>query len=200
MLATSLIYRTAPGYELVMRLLYGRHYHSRYTTIAEIIKEESSVLDVCCGPGTLFTRCLNQKRVHYTGLDINPAFVAKLRTRGAAAEIWDLRSGKPLPPADYVVMQASLYHFLPDPAPVVDLMLRAARLQLIIAEPVRNLATSSNQLLRIAGRLLTNPGSGEQHNRFTEHTLDAFFQPYGSHVIRSMPIPGSREKIYILQP
>ena len=197
---TSLIYRSGPGYELAMRLLYGRHYQSRYTTIAENIRAESSVLDVCCGPGTLFDRYLKQKGVEYTGLDINPGFISNLRKCGARGEVRDLRDDQPLPAADYVVMQASLYHFLPDPGPVVDRMLDAARLRLIIAEPVRNLTSNENRLLSLAGRLLTNPGSGEQPNRFTEATLDAFFAGYEDQVCQSMLIPGSREKMYILRP
>ena len=199
-MATSLIYKTGPGYELAMRILYGRHYDSRYKTIADIIEAESSVLDVCCGPGTLFSRYLIHKRVQYTGLDLNSKFIKHLLSRGAEGVVRDLRIAGPLPASDYVVMQASLYHFLPDPAPVVNRMLEAARLNLIVAEPVRNLASSSNRLLRLAGRLLTDPGSGEQPGRFTESSLDAFFHAYGSKVTRSMLIPGSREKIYILTP
>jgi SAM-dependent methyltransferase len=199
-LATSLIYKTGPGYELAMRFLYGRHYHSRYQTIADIIQPESTVLDLCCGPGTLFTRYLRDKQVEYTGLDINPTFVKNLRNHGAKGEVWDLRSEKPLANADYIVMQASLYHFLPDPAPVLDRMLAAALRNVIIAEPVRNLASSSNPLLRFAARLLTNPGSGEHSNRFTESTLGSLFESYGSRVNASQWIPGGREKIYILTP
>jgi len=93
-----------------------------------------------------------------------------------------------------------LYHFLPDAARVVDRMLSAALLQVIIAEPVRNLASSDNPILRFAGRLLTNPGSGDQPDRFTESSLAEFFKQYGSHVQRSMPIPGSREMVYVLHP
>ena len=36
-MATSLIYRSASVYELAMLLLYGRHYTSRYSAIAELI-------------------------------------------------------------------------------------------------------------------------------------------------------------------
>jgi SAM-dependent methyltransferase len=183
-----------------MRLLYGRHYDSRYHTIADLVSAQSSVLDVCCGPATLFTRYLRQKGVRYTGLDINSAFVRRLNNQGATGKVWDLREDKRLPEADHVVMQASLYHFLPDAAPVIDRMLAAARLQVIIAEPVRNLATSDNPLLRVAGRLFTNPGSGEQPERFTESSLAEFFNQYGSRVRRSMPIPGRREMVYILAP
>jgi SAM-dependent methyltransferase len=199
-LATSLIYKTGPGYELAMRFLYGRYYHSRYKTIADIIEQESSVLDLCCGPGTLFTRYLTQKRVQYAGLDLNPTFVKHLRSLGINAEVRDLRSDDPLPTADYVIMQASLYHFLPDPAPVLNRMLAAARLSAIIAEPVRNLALSDNRLIRLAGRFLTDPGSGEQASRFSESTLDAFFEAYGSRTSRILWIPGHREKIYVLTP
>lgn len=199
-MATSLIYRTGPGYELAMRVLYGRHYDSRYRTIADLISAESSVLDVCCGPATLFTRYLKQKGIRYKGLDINSVFIRSLNSRGASGQLWDLREDRPLPRADYVVMQASLYHFLPDAARVVDRMLSAALLQVIIAEPVRNLASSDNPILRFAGRLLTNPGSGDQPDRFTESSLAEFFKQYGSHVQRSMPIPGSREIVYILAP
>jgi SAM-dependent methyltransferase len=199
-LATSLIYKTGHGYELAMRILYGRHYHSRYQTIADIIEPESSVLDLCCGPGTLYINYLIHKRVKYTGVDLNPAFVKRLRCRGVNAEVRDLRSEGPLPPADYVIMQASLYHFLPDPAPVVNRMLDAARLNLIVAEPVRNLASSESHLLSLASRFLTNPGSGQQASRFTESSLDAFFKTYGSRISRSIWIPGRREKIYVLIP
>jgi SAM-dependent methyltransferase len=199
-LVTSLIYKTSSGYELAMRLLYGRYYNSRYQAIADIIEPETSVLDLCCGPGTLFTRYLTHKRVIYTGLDLNPTFVQRLCSRGVNAEVRDLTNEEPLPPADYVIMQASLYHFLPDPSPVVNRMLRAARRNLIVAEPVRNLASSNNPLLRLAGRLLTNPGSGLQASRFTESSLDAFFKAYGARVTQAVWIPGRREKIYVLTP
>jgi len=200
MLATSLIYRTGPGYELAMRILYGRHYQSLYTAIAGLIEADSSVLDLCCGPGTLFTGYLKAKRVQYTGLYINPAFISGLCNQGIKGEVWDLRRDKPLPSPDYVVMQASLYHFLPDPSPVLDRMLKAARLKVIIAEPVRNLASSANPLLRLVGRLFTNPGSGEASRRFTDSSLDQFFQTYASRITASMPIPGEREKIFVLRP
>jgi hypothetical protein len=112
--------------------------------------------------------------------------------------VWDLRGDRPLPAADYVVMQASLYHFLPDARPVVDRMIEASRRQVIIAEPVRNLATSNARLLATLGRVFTDPGSGHQHRRFTEATLDQFFSAYSARVTGSKLIAGGREKIYVL--
>lgn len=197
-MATSIIYKNTPLYELAMLVLYGRHYPSRYRAIAELIPAETSVVDLCCGPALLFNRHLRHKGVRYTGLDVNAGFIKKLIRNGGAGEARDLRRDDPLPRADYVVMQASLYHFLPDALPIVDRMLRAARRQVIIAEPVKNLATSASPLLARLGRLFTDPGVGEQPHRFTEESLDKLFSVYGAQVDRSFLIAGGREKVYVI--
>src|SRR6185437_9874195 len=118
-----------------MRALYGRRYAARYRAIADLIPAGSSVLDLCCGPGTLHDRYLSRKGVDYTGLDVNARFVARVTRRGGRGLVWDLQEGRALPPADSVVMLASLYQFLPDPAPVLLRMLRAARERVVVAEP-----------------------------------------------------------------
>ena len=197
--ATSLIYRSASAYELAMLLLYGRHYASRYRAIAELIPDGSSVLDVCCGPAFLYHRYLRSKNVQYTGLDINANFIARLIRRGGSGQVFDLRSDEPLPSADYVIMQASLYHFLPDATPVLDRMIRAARKQVIVAEPIRNLSDSNSKLLAALGHLFTNPGTSEHRLRFTEHTLAEFFGAYAAQVVQSFRIAGDREKVYVLR-
>lgn len=197
-MATSLIYKSAPVYELAMLLLYGRHYTSRYRAIAELIPTGSSVLDLCCGPALLYHRYLRAKTVQYTGLDINANFIARLIRRGGSGQVWDLRSDEALPPADYVIMQASLYHFLQDASEVVDRMLQAARKRVIIAEPIRNFATSDSRVLSLLGRLFTNPGVGEHSLRFTEASLADFFSAYASRVVESFSIAGGREQVYVL--
>ncbi|MEU4345475.1 class I SAM-dependent methyltransferase [Nocardia sp. NPDC023852] len=195
---TSLIYRNGTVYEVLMRALYGRHYTARYRAIAELIPEGASAIDLCCGPATLYTRYLRRKSVVYTGLDLNERFVARVVEAGGRGEVWNLRSDDALPPADYVIMQASLYHFLPEPRPVIDRMLAAATKQVIIAEPVRNLATSNNPVLATIGKRFTDAGDGEQAHRFTEQTLDEFFAEYGPRVVRQSLIAGGREKLYVL--
>jgi hypothetical protein len=79
-------------------------------------------------------------------------------------------------------------------------MLRAAREQVIIAEPVRNLATSRNPWLRALARRQTDPGLGVRPSRFTTSTFDAFIDGLGIRVIRSFEIPGGREKVVALDP
>ena len=46
----SLIYRSAATYELVMRVLYGRHYQARLDVIAEQVRPGATVLELCPGP------------------------------------------------------------------------------------------------------------------------------------------------------
>lgn len=197
-MSPSLIYRSSSLYELAMLGLYGRHYPSRYRAIADLIPPGSSVLDLCCGPALLYHRYLRHKAVDYTGLDVNAKFIGQLTRRGAGGQIWDLRTASPLPQADYVVMQGSLFHFLPDAAAVVDRMLRAARKRVIIAEPIRNVASSKVRLVALAGKLLTNPGVGKHSDRFNEASLDQLFSSYSSSVVQSYLIPGGREKVYVL--
>jgi SAM-dependent methyltransferase len=198
-MSESVIYRSTLVYEAVMVLLYGRHYAARYRALAESIEPGSSVLDVCCGPAILYRRYLRPRDVRYRGLDYNRTFVERLKRDGIEAETWDLREERPLPTADYVVMQASLYHFLPAPAPVVDRLVAAARRFAIVAEPVRNLTSSSNPLVAFLGRRLSDPGTGDQASRFTEESFDRFFARYAERTERSFLIPGGREKVVVLR-
>jgi trans-aconitate methyltransferase len=197
-LTTSIIYKNTPLYELAMLVLYGRHYPSRYRAIADLIPAEASVVDLCCGPALLFDRYLRHKKVRYTGLDVNEGFIERLIRNGGSGQVWDLSQDKPLPQADFVLMQASLYHFLPDALPIVERMLKAATRQVIIAEPIRNLTTSNSHLLQMIGRVFTKTGLGEQPRRFTEESLDKLFAVYERQVDRSFLIAGGREKVYVL--
>jgi Methionine biosynthesis protein MetW len=193
----SLIYRSSVLYEMAMVALYRQHYGARYEAVAGLIPAGATVLELCCGPAVLYWRYLRQKNVTYRGLDLSERFVRKLSGRGVAAEVWDLRSNRPLPSADYVVMQASLYHFLPDASPIVDRMLEAAGRQVVVAEPIRNLASAKLPIVRYAAGLLTDPGVGPQATRFTEDTLDELAASYGPRLRRSFLAAGGREKIYV---
>jgi SAM-dependent methyltransferase len=199
-MSTSLIYRSALGYELLMRALYGRHYQARMRAVAEQVPHGASVLELCCGPGTLYTRHLRDRARSYIGLDLNEGFVADLRRRGVDARATDLaREPAPLPSAEVVIMQASLYHFLPDAHEIVDRMLDAAGDRVIVSEPVRNLASSANPLLGRLGRRAADPGVGGAERRFTEATLDGLFDRHRDRRVKAELIPGGREKLYVLR-
>ncbi|MEO8050214.1 MAG: class I SAM-dependent methyltransferase [Acidobacteriota bacterium] len=181
-----------------MLSLYGRSYAARYRTIADLIPPHASVLDLCCGPATLFHRYLRYKNVDYTGLDLSQAFIRRLQSRGGHGQVRNIQDLAPLPQADFVIMHASLYHFLPDAKPVVDRMLTAARRQVIIAEPIRNIVDCKNRLAAKIARRLTDPGDGQSAHRFTSESLDRFFFPYMQRVQNSFLIPGGREKVFVI--
>jgi SAM-dependent methyltransferase len=199
MASTSLIYRSARGYELLMRALYGRHYEARMAAVAAEVPTGSSVLELCCGPGTLYERHLRGRAAAYVGLDVNEGFVGALKARGVDARLLDLAGAEhqPLPPADVILMQASLYHFLPDAAQIVERMVAAARDRIVISEPIRNLTSSQLPLIAALGRLAADPGVGGHAQRFSESTLDALMARF--EVRRAFLIPGGREKVYVLR-
>jgi SAM-dependent methyltransferase len=197
--STSLVYRSALGYELLMRVLYGRHYAARMRAVAEQVPDGASVLELCCGPGTLYRRYLRARAGSYIGVDVNEGFVAALRQGGVDARRMDLaHPTEPLPVADVAIMQASLYHFLPAAEDVLDRMLAAARDRVIVSEPVRNLATSGLPGVALLGRRGADPGVGGHAERFTEATLDELMAPYRARTRAAFLIPGGREKVYVL--
>jgi hypothetical protein len=198
-MATSIIYRSPLLYELIMVALYRADYQARYAALADLIPENSSLLELCCGPAILYRRYLRSKNVLYRGLDISSTFVRKLTAEGISSDIWDLKNDRPLPSADYVLMQASLYHFLPDARPVLNRMLAAARHQVIVAEPIRNLASCASPFVRRVASVLSNAGEGREERRFTEQTLDALACSLGPQLKRSFLAPGGREKICIFK-
>ncbi|HWF25927.1 MAG TPA: methyltransferase domain-containing protein, partial [Solirubrobacteraceae bacterium] len=171
----------------------------RMAAVAEQVPAGASVLELCCGPATLYRRYLRRRAGSYIGVDVNDGFVSRLRRSGVDARRMDLaENDEPLPAADVAIMQASLYHFLPDASAVVDRMLTAARDLVIVSEPVRNLATSSLPIVSRLGRRAADPGSGGHANRFTEASFDALMQRYGERARAAFLIPGGREKVYVL--
>jgi SAM-dependent methyltransferase len=197
---TSAIYRSARGYELLMRVLYGRHYAARMRVVAEHVPWGASVLELCCGPGTLYFRYLSERAAGYVGVDVNSRFVARLRRSGVDARCHELtRDAEPLPVADVVIMQASLYHFLPDAEWIVDRMLAAARERVIVSEPIRNLASSGVPGVSLVSRRAADPGVGGHTGRFTEATLDQLMKRHRGQVSSAFKIPGGREKVYVLR-
>jgi SAM-dependent methyltransferase len=199
-LRESLIYRSAWGYGLTMRVLYGRYYAARDAAVAEHVPDGASVLELCCGPARLYLRELRGRTRSYVGLDANAGFVERLRRRGVDARRADVATDD-LPGADVVVMQASLYHFLPavSAAAMVTRMLAAAGDRVVISEPVRNLASSR---LGVVARIAaggTATTEGAQAGRFDADSLRALMDGFGAAVVHAGPAPGGREHVYVLR-
>jgi len=193
-----MIYSSRTVYHLVMRVLYGRHFGARYAAIAAEIPSGAEVIDVCAGDGYLYLKFLRQKSVRYLGLDISPRLVDWARKHGVSARQFNLWQDT-LPPGDVVVMQASLYQFLPHAEPIIGKLLSAARHTVIISEPIRNLSSSLLPLVPGLSRHLSAPdstGGTYTGQRFDRQSLAEFFNSFEAFQ-RSFMIPGGRDMVGI---
>ncbi len=180
-----------------MRVLYGRYYAARDVAVAAQIPDGASVLELCCGPARLYLRELRGRIGSYVAIDASAVFVERLRRRGVDARQADVRTAD-LPLADVVVMQASLYHFLPDAEGMLGRMRAAATASVVIAEPVRNLAASRLGLVARLGAGGAATAEGAQAQRFDAESLRALMERVGGDVLFSAPVPGGREHVYVL--
>ena len=173
----SIVYWHPFTYNLIMRLLYGSNFEERYKSIANIIPNNASVVEVCAGDGYLYRHYLKNKNVTYVGYDINPALVRASQKKGISMLLCNLFEDQ-VPMADYVLIQASLYQFIPRENEIITKLLNSARIALIVAEPVKNLSDSSNPIIRFLARRSANPGSGHVAKRFNSDTLRFCFTKY----------------------
>jgi SAM-dependent methyltransferase len=182
-----------------MRVLYGRYYAARDAAVAAHIPDGASVLELCCGPARLYERELRGRIGAYVALDASERFVARLRRRGVDARRADVTTAQ-LPVADIVVMQASLYHFIPAADAMLRRMRAAARASVIVAEPVRNLASSRLAILARLGAGAAATAAGAQPRRFDAESLRGLVRgALGDGAIAFCgPIPGGREHLYVL--
>ena len=67
-------------YKILMKVLFKRNYKRRYLEIANLIENNSSVIDICCGDAQLYS-FLKNKKIKYTGIDFNNTFLNYLRNQ-----------------------------------------------------------------------------------------------------------------------
>jgi hypothetical protein len=195
----SLVYAHPWLYQGLMRALYGRGFDARYRAIDALIEPGSEVFEACAGDGHLYERYLRSKAIRYSGGDINDVFLKHARRRNLPIVALDLLVDS-IPVADYVVIQASLYQFIPGHARVIERLLCSARRTLIVAEPVVNLASSSSSWVRWLAQRSANPGDGHKAARFDEASLDAALRgDFADRIESSATIAGGRERLYCLR-
>ncbi len=195
---TSPIYWHPLLYHLLMRLLYGKGFLDRYAALAQRIPDGASVLELCAGDCLLYRKFLFRKRITYLATDINSVFIAAAQRRGISMARLDA-ARDPLPVTDIIVMQASLYQFIPHHKEIVDKMLASGRTSVILAEPVKNLSDSKNPIIAWLARHNANPGSGTKPARFNLNTLAAFIAAhYQGKLLETRMIAGGREMLVVL--
>ncbi len=161
-------------YRGAMALLRGGRRPEMFARLAREIGTDS-VLDLCCGDGEL-GRWLGANE--YAGIDKNPAFVEDLRRRGRAAFLGDALA-VPWPPARCAVIVDSLYHFLPEPEPLLEALKRHPCRKVIVSESVENWSMSPRPwLARLAAWAAAVDGR-LYPERFTETALRALLARHG---------------------
>jgi trans-aconitate methyltransferase len=165
----GLIYRSPALYRLAMSVL-DRERKRRDRLVVDAIAPGSSVVDLCCGDASIAPALLD-KGCSYVGLDVNERFVAAARKRGLDVRPWDAATME-VPEAEVVCLLASLYQFVPDERKLLERMVQSARRLVVIAEPVRNWATSGSTLLRAVARRATQVNGRTFEHRLSEADLD----------------------------
>ncbi|MBF0611804.1 MAG: class I SAM-dependent methyltransferase [Magnetococcales bacterium] len=198
-MTVSLIYRHITLYRWTMSLLYHGQYEQRFMRIAHLLQEnDKNVLELCFGDVVIANYCRNSQR-NWTGMDINPAFVANARNQGFNAMVVDLALVDTLPKVDVCIMMGSLYHFHDQLERLFSLMCQAAP-KIILTEPIRNLS-QRNDLLGWLARRSANVGKGDEAFRFNRESLLGALQTVGdcfsySHTI----ISEGRDMVVVMRP
>lgn len=193
---SSPIYWHPVLYKTTMRLLYGKGYENRYEEVVRWIPPGSSVYEACAGDCRLYLRYLRPLGIDYRAGDFNSRFVEHGRRHGIAIDLLDLRKDR-VPLADVVILQASLYQFLPDAGEILTRLAASAKKRLVLVEPVRNLASSKNPVVAWLGKLGAGTKDQTHAGRFTEKTISALMaETFGNRVVHAQLIAEGREKLF----
>ena len=175
--------------------MYGKYYKKRYKQLASFIPPNVSVTDLCSGDSALYRFAL-RGRNKYTGIDINPLFNQNNQNiKIIKADIIKYS----IPTSDYVIIQGSLYQFIPNHKVIIDKMLDIARCKVIISEPIINFVNSKNRIISTIAKYGANPGTGHKNYRFTSKLLKNYIQKYYNGYLENIAfIAGRRDMVIIL--
>jgi len=179
LLNKSPVYWTANGYDLAMKVLYGKQYLNTYVEVSKLIPDGTTVVDICGGSAKLYEVFLKKRSCEYIGLDINPNMVISGQNRGINVKLFDILLEE-IPPADYVVMCSSFYQFYRRKEEILTKSMSAARKAVIISESVVHLFPDNNKLFGKPLKWLNNHGFGECEYRFNLDQFRSFAEEHGA--------------------
>jgi SAM-dependent methyltransferase len=183
--ATGLAYIHPLAYELVMRALHRGRHRDRYSVVARLVPAGSTVADLCCGTGGLARHLRHAQS--YAGFDINERFVMHARARGIDAHVWNALQ-MPVPQADVIVLQASLYQFHPDEELLLRNALAAARHRVIVAEPISTWTRGGRRWQRSLAMRMTRVQGRTYPFRHTVETLSALVDKLPSSTVNQQTV------------
>jgi trans-aconitate methyltransferase len=119
----GIIYWNVYFYKFIIYLIYKRNYRRRDEIISEQT-DDLKVLDLCCGYGSL-SRYIKK----YRGIDFNKPFVNYARKKGLDVSFGDIAKID-LPEEECIILQASLYHFIPEHKNLIEKIIKKAEKKL----------------------------------------------------------------------
>ncbi len=132
-------------YRMIMFLLYGGGYASRYSSIFNYIKEKNpkNVLELCFGD-VLLARFCQENSIQWLGVDRNTSFINYAKKKGFNVLQRDLTLPQHLPDSDLVVISGALYHFNDCIDQLFETILKSSD-AILISEHVINFNTTKGQ-------------------------------------------------------
>ena len=155
------------------------------------------MVDVCCGDSYLQSFFEN-KNIEYLGLDFNPTFINFSSKRGINAKLFNIYKDD-IPQADYIVIQTSLYQFIPNHDQILQKLYQAADKYLIITETLKSLGGSGNKFVSSIGRFLNNPGDGVKAERFVMQTFKKAMKPFQKNIEHEFFINGGLDYLVVIK-
>ncbi|MGZ3883096.1 MAG: hypothetical protein ACXVP0_00080 [Bacteroidia bacterium] len=193
----SPIYWHPKLYQTAIKCSFGSHYAARYSALKKHIPKNAQLLELCMGDAFFYLNHLSGMPLSYSCADVNPVFIRAAKRRGLNAFPLDLFRD-PVPQSDYILIQGSLYHFIPDQLAMVQKLLKASNKQLIISEPVDNMSNSSSSFKAALAGCLSKARTGQSRIKFTAETLKESFAPLKDQVAVWEESPGNKEVIIVL--
>lgn len=185
-------------YHTAMKWSYGDKFLRRYEALAGHIPENSELLELCMGDAWFYRHYLAGKGISYRCADINPVFVKAALEMGLNAQLLNMITD-PIPVADYILLQGSLYHFIPGEQQMIVRLFEACRKALIISESTDNLSNAANPVKAKLGEYLSKAKAGQSKQKFTRDTLRQAFGPFEAHIAVWEELPANRETIIVLK-
>ena len=182
-------YWNALFYDLSVKLLWRKKKSQevlRWEKACQWIPKGSSVLEIAAGTGRFYLEMLSHHVKSYLALDINPAFVSNMRSKGIHALQTDLRKD-PIPDADIVVMISALYHFKNIAPEFLKKLLTAARKRVVIVEPISRPLDKRSLYDNLRARLV-DIGEGPIFQRYSKEELFGLCEKYAK-ILHFEPLP-----------
>ena len=177
--------------------MYKNHYNERYEAINNAIADNSSVVDVCCGDSYLQSFFRN-KNIDYLGLDFNSTFIDFSSKRGINVKLFNIYEDD-IPRADYIILQTSLYQFIPKHFQILQKLYQAADKYLIVTETMASYGGSKNKFISMIGKLLNNPGDGIKVERFSLPTFKKALEPFKINIENESFINGGLDYLVVIK-